>query len=86
MNITIYSDSGHAWGKCKKALLDRLGIAKDISPYSFMRDDYAYLEEDNDLPILCQALRAQGKPVTFDEREAKYNQSKIRQYEEYRPC
>ena len=84
MIITIYSDNGHAWGKVKKALLDRLGIAKDISPYSFMRDDYAYLEEDSDLPRLCSALREQGKAVSFNERVAKYNQSKIRQYEEYK--
>jgi len=83
MQITIYSDSGHAWGKCKKALLERLGIAKDISKYSYQRDVYAYLEEDSDLPLLCQALRKQGKAVSFNERVAEYKQSKIRQYEEY---
>ncbi len=84
MIITIYSDNSNAWGKVKKALLDRLGIAKSISNHSFMRDDYVYLEEDSDLPILCQALRKQGKAVSFNERVAKYNQSKIRSYEEYK--
>jgi len=84
MIVTIYSDNSNAWGKVKKALLDRLGIAKSISNHSFMRDDYAYLEEDSDLPKLCSALREQGKAVSFNERVAKYNQSKIRQYEEYK--
>jgi len=83
MIITIYSDSGHAWGKVKKALLDRLGIAKDISMFSYMRDNYAYLEEDCDLPKLCSALRKQGKAVSFNERVAHDRPSRIRSYQTY---
>lgn len=83
MVVTIYSDAGHAWAKVKKALLDRLGIAKDISQFSYQRDVFAYLEEDNDLAILCSALRKHNRPVTFNERKAEHRPSKIRQYEAY---
>ena len=83
MVITIYSDRGHAWGKVSKALLSRLGIEKDISKFSYMNGTYAFLEEDNDLPVLCKALREQGKAVTFNERVAQYNLSRIRGYRHY---
>ena len=42
----FYSDSSHGWAKVPKSLLKELGIEKSVSSYSYMRDDYAYLEED----------------------------------------
>ena len=80
--IIVYNDPGHAWAKVKKAVLVNLGIAGDISPYSYQRGDYAYLEEDCDLPRLCQRLNEHGTVVKFVERHSN-NSSRIRSYERY---
>ena len=51
----VYCDSGHGWLKVKKNLLDVLGIADRISHFSYMRNEYAYLEEDCDASIFVGA-------------------------------
>jgi len=83
MQITIYRDNSTGFGKVSIALLDKLGITNKISSKSFMKDKYAFLEEKTDLLILCRALSANGKPFKFDERIAKYSESKIKQYARY---
>ena len=83
MIITIYADSGHAWGKVNKALLNKLGIADKISHYSYMREDKAYLEEDVDLIMLFDALDAQGIKYRIEDRFS-HKTSKIRSYDAYK--
>lgn len=83
MIITIYADSGHAWGKVNKALLNKLGIADKISRYSYMREDKAYLEEDVDLIMLFDALDAQGIKYRIEDRFS-HKTSKIRSYDAYK--
>jgi len=65
MKIRFYADPGHGWGKVKISKLKDLGILDQISSYSYKRGDYAYLEEDSDLGIFCNAMRKIGKTVTF---------------------
>jgi len=84
MKINVYADPGHAWAKVKKSTLAKLGIADKITTYSYMRGDYAYLEEDCDLSTLVSALRAAGVPFEFKEHVARFKQSKIRNYDYYR--
>jgi len=81
MQITIYSDAGHAWAKVSRALLVKLGILETISHYSYQKGDNCYLEEDSDLGKLLLALQAAGKTYSFKERVAKIRQSKIRSYQ-----
>ena len=83
MIITIYRDNSAGFGKVSIALLDRLGISNKISSNSFIKDKYAFLEESKDLLLLCKTLSANGKPFTFNERMAKYSESKIKQYARY---
>jgi hypothetical protein len=83
MKINVYGDPGHAWAKVKKSTLVKLGIADKITTYSYMRGDYAYLEEDCDLSTLVSALRAAGVPFEFKEHVARFKQSKIRGYSHY---
>lgn len=56
MQILYYTDAGHGWFKVNKALLVKLGIANDITPFSYMRNHSAYLEEDCDAGRLFKAL------------------------------
>lgn len=81
----ICSDPGHAWVKIKKKLLEKLGIADKISSYSYMRGDWAYLEEDSDAGIFVTEYRRQIGELELDETSGNGNRSsRIRNYESYR--
>lgn len=84
MKIHVFSDPGHGWGKVKKSLLFDLGIAEKITSYSYQLGMYAYLEEDCDLTLLCNAVRESGQTVEFVEHFTN-NNSAIRSYQHYRP-
>jgi len=80
--ITCYSDPSHSWGKVRRDVLVNLGIADKITRYSYVRGDYAYLEEDCDLTTLCMALTERNTRVKFVEKHSNRD-SKIRSYERY---
>jgi len=82
MKFLIYSDPDHGWCKVNRALLKKLGIADQVSSYSYQRKDAVYLEEDRDLGLLIKALKENGK--TFEYQEFNANKSsKIRGYHHY---
>jgi len=54
--IIVYSDPSHAWGKVKRKVLDNLGLAQQVSSYSYQYKDNVYLEEDADLSLVCRHL------------------------------
>jgi hypothetical protein len=82
MKLNYYQDPGHGWVKVNKALLQRLGIAGDISSYSYMRGDCAYLEEDCDTSRLLEAAKAAGIVIQLKPFYSNKN-SKIRGYRQY---
>jgi hypothetical protein len=82
MKLNYYQDPGHGWIKCNKSLLQKLGIAADISRYSYMRGDCAYLEEDCDASRLLEAARAAGIVIQLKPFYSN-KQSKIRSYADY---
>lgn len=83
MKITVLSDNGHGWGKVRRALLNRLGIESLISPYSYQRGQYVFLECDIDLSILCTALKNNNIAFSFEPRYTNKT-SKIRSYDSYK--
>lgn len=83
MKFDFFSDPSHGWVKVPKALLANLGIANQISRWSYMRNGYAYLEEDSDATKFVNALQAKGIGVEWRSHIAD-KQSKIRKYEPYR--
>jgi hypothetical protein len=60
MKIKYYTDPGHGWGAVKRHVLEDLGIASQISRFSYQRGKTVYLEQDCDLPRLLTALSARG--------------------------
>jgi hypothetical protein len=83
ITFNYYQDPGHGWVRVSVGLLHGLKIAHLITPYSYRREDYAYLEEDCDLGRLYQAAQAAG--ITIKLREHWTNKrSKIRSYDSYR--
>lgn len=59
--FTFYSDPGHGWLAVPRDLLHELGIADEISPYSYQRLDTVFLEEDCDLSTFTRAMGAAGR-------------------------
>ena len=83
LTLNFYCDPGHGWAKIHKNWLELLGIADKISHYSYMRKNYAYLEEDCDLSLLFEAAKALD--ITVKLREYNCNKSsKIRSYDNYK--
>jgi len=78
------SDPGHAWLKVPVQLLRELGIADQITSYSYWRKGFAYLEEDCDASVFFNAYRARfGADPKFRERNRARGYSKVRGYEHY---
>ena len=75
----VYADPSHAWVKVKVAELDKLGISKYITPFSYVRGDYAYLEEDQDASTFIDELERRGVSPKFKFHRTD-KQSKIRGY------
>jgi len=63
--------------------LERLGITQKISRYSYAKGDIAYLEEDCDLPVYLDALRAAGEAFSFDEHHTN-GDSRIRRFDSFK--
>ena len=57
MKFDFFEDPGHGWLKVPLELLDILGIRHLISPYSYQKGEYAYLEEDCDMSVFFKAYR-----------------------------
>jgi hypothetical protein len=83
-SFDFISDPGHGWLKVPVVLLCRLGIAADVSHYSYYRGGFAYLEEDCDAGLLMQALAARGLQIKFRERNRAHGYSRVRGYDNYR--
>jgi hypothetical protein len=82
ITLNFYQDPGHGWARVPMRLLHALKIVGDISPYSYRRNDHAYLEEDCDLSRLMSAAQAAG--IVLRLRHSHTNkQSKIRSYQPF---
>jgi len=81
--FTFYSDEGHGWLKVTRAMIDSLGVAELISPYSYQKDDFVYLEEDCDAEVFLVAYkRKYGLSPHFRDIHSGRNR-RIRNYEKY---
>ena len=80
----VYSDPSHAWAKVPMRLLARMGLLNQVSPYSYMRGGFVYLEEDLDLSNFVTAYRQQfNKSPQFREHVSRTRPSKIRSYSHF---
>jgi len=78
----FYSDPAHGWVKVKLSTLKELGLENKISSYSYVKDGYAYLEEDSDASKFVAAMKEKGETVELREHISDKS-SKIRSYEPY---
>jgi hypothetical protein len=82
VKLLSYTDPGHGWLRVPHRMLKKLGISSLITPFSYMRTDYAYLEEDHDMTTFMLAMDRAGKTVEFVNRNTQ-RQSRIRNYASY---
>jgi len=58
--LIFYEDARHGWLEVERSLLKALGIEKDITDFSYQRENMVYLEEDADATCFWEALEAAG--------------------------
>ena len=88
--IIYHSDPGHGWLAVKRALIEALGIERNISSFSYQRGDTVYLEEDGDSDCFFEAMIAAGYTSDqiherIEERRVPDHHSPIRSYDSYTP-
>jgi hypothetical protein len=76
----LVTDASHGWLKVPVSELERLNIVEDITTFSYVRNDMAYLEQDADMATFLKAREAEGKPVTKIKEHSRNGQSRIRKY------
>jgi len=84
ITFNYYNDGSHGWAKVKKSLLVKLGIEKMISKCSYMKGEFAYLEEDGDLSRFVEALEKAG--IGYKAKDCSgtgERRSPIRNYDSY---
>jgi hypothetical protein len=82
LTLDYYQDPGHGWARVSVGLLHGLKIAHEITPYSYRRGSWAYLEEDCDLSRLLSAAAAAGINIKLRDHHTN-KQSKIRSYDSF---
>lgn len=67
MSMTLYwhEDPGHAWLEVPKRLVERLEVS--ITPFSYVRNETAFLEEDVDAPAFLAAAQDANIPLRIME-------------------
>lgn len=90
MKIVRYmfiSDPGHGWLAVPAGTIRKLGLAQDISCYSYVSASggTVYCEEDQDAEIVIKALKDKGIEVKFREVNNAHNYSSVRKMRPYTP-
>jgi hypothetical protein len=57
MVYTFHTDPGHGWLEVPTSQLVDLGIEHNISTYSYVQNETAYLEEDCDAGVFVDAYK-----------------------------
>jgi len=64
-NLRFIEDPGHGWLEVDRADLDLLGIASEITKFSYQKDDKVYLEEDQDAGTYILKAHERGWTVNW---------------------
>ena len=86
MRLTFHNDPGHGWLAVPMELLHTLGIAHEISRYSYHSNDgkTAYLEEDCDYSRFVAAAKVRDIRYSIEEKHSERD-SFVRNLPSYQP-
>lgn len=79
----FFEDPYHGWVKVNIKELEELGIAEEISEFSYMDEEFVYLEEDADLSTFGYAKEKIGPKLEFTMHLSE-GPSPIRKYKRYK--
>ncbi len=82
MQLNFFTDPSHGWLEVDLDLLRKYGIKHEISEYSYLRGDKAYLEEDLDAGTFIRELKIRGIDFTIIEINMDYD-APIRNYKRF---
>lgn len=82
MQLNFFTDPSHGWLEVDLDLLGKYGIKHEISEYSYLRGDKAYLEEDLDAGTFIRELKIRGIDFTIIEINMDYD-APIRNYKRF---
>lgn len=82
ITLNVYTDPSHGWIKIALKHLNKLNLIDKITPFSFIYNNHAYLEEDCDASLLIDTLKQND--IHFEFRYHHSNtSSKLRYYDSY---
>ena len=82
ITLQVYTDPGHGWIKISLKHLNKLNLIDKITPFSFINNKHAYLEEDCDASLLIDTLKQNDIHFEFRYNHA-HGKSSIRYYDQY---
>lgn len=91
LKVTEFSDSQHGWLAVKRSLINELGLANEISHFSYQKGETVYLEEDSDATKFLKAYAIKHTGTfenwreLFDITVKRSDRSAIRSYAAYNP-
>lgn len=82
ITLQVLTDPSHGWIKISLNHLNKLNLIDKITPFSFINNKHAYLEEDCDASLLIDTLKQND--IHFEFRYNHSNtSSKLRYYDSY---
>lgn len=81
--LRFLTDPGHGWISAPRKLVNELGIAKQITAWSYQKGGSVYLEEDCDASLFMETAGKAGITITFITRYHEDNY--VRNMEAYVP-
>lgn len=83
IQFLYHTDEGHGWIEVYVSDLVKYDVVKDISRYSYVKGEKAYLEEDCDATVFLNKLKQNN--VHFTIKELHRQRSPIRNYRSFNP-
>jgi hypothetical protein len=81
----FYSDAGHGWLAVKRSEIYTLGIAEQVSRYSYQKGQTVYLEEDCDATLFIESYNKIYGINPNIMCKSNVERSEIRNYNGYQP-
>jgi hypothetical protein len=60
LKLNFFSDPAHGWLEVPLNLVKELNLGQKITKYSYIKGDFAYLEEDQDAPAFMREANQKG--------------------------
>ena len=83
IKATFISDAGHGWLSVSRKDIAKLDIQDKISPFSYMTNTRAYLEEDCDASLFVDEVKKQGIEIEIKKSKSIQDYSFIRNLSQF---